>query len=157
MKTGLTFTDNITKDLKEMTKRAHAVSSYLNRNLFKQYQRAQQIRFDTYNASETGEWVPLTPKYLKQKLKKARKLGWPGGGGDIMRASGALYQAAIGKENYLKMVTDRSFTVSIDLGAIPYAIYPGTERPYMTFSEETESFWMFGITEFITQGRQVTV
>lgn len=138
-----------------MVSRANAVSSYLNRNLFRQYQKAQKLRFETENVSETGQWAPLSAKYLAQKRKKAVKLSWPGGGNATMIASGKLKDAATARDSglYLKLVTNQSFTVSINLAAIPYAIYPGKVRPFMEFSAETESFWMFGITEFITQGK----
>ncbi len=151
-KEAFSFQDNITKSLKGMVDRANAMSSYLNKNLFKQYQKAQIARFESENETETGQWQPLNTKYLAQKKKKASKNSWPGAGNAIMIASGKLKDAATARsQDYLKLVTNTSFTVSINTGAIPYAIYPGVMRPFMEFSQETEDEFSKGITDFITK------
>lgn len=158
MKSGFSVEDNITNNLKAMVNRANSVSSYLNRNLFRQYQKMQIKRFETENQSETGQWQPITPVYAARKRKNAKKHGWPGGGNVIMIASGKLKDGATAKDSalYTKMVTNTSFTISVNTATIPYAMYPGKQRPYMEFSSETEDYFMFGLTEFITEGKAMS-
>lgn len=155
MAKGLSVQDKITQDLKAMVSRANAVSSFLNRNIFQMYQKAQIERFQTENASETGQWQSLNSKYLKRKKKKYAS--FPGGGNAVMIATGKLKDAATGRANFTKLVTNTSFTISIDLGSIPYAVYPGKMRPYMEFSDATENSWSQAITDFITKNKQVNV
>lgn len=149
---GLSVEDNITKSLRAMATRANSVSSYLNRNLFRQYQKAQIQRWETQGASEMGKWEELSSIYAKRKKKKYA--GFPGGGQVIMQATGRLASGATGRDSayFYKLVTNVSFTIGINLGALPYAIYPGKMRPFMEFSQTTEDEWSQGITEFITRG-----
>lgn len=126
------------------------MSSYLNRYLYPKYQQVQIDRWKTENQSQTGQWKALTSKYKKQKAKKFA--AYPGAGQALMIATGRLASAAQGRNNGLKIVTDRSITVGVDGGALSYAKYPGAVRPYMEFSENQITEWVDGIARFVMTG-----
>jgi len=156
MAAGLTFVDNISKDLKAKISRANTVSSYLDRVFARQFAKAQIERWETQNASETGQWQALNTKYATYKKKKFAS--FPGGGSKMMIATGKLQGAATLRDSagYLKLTTNKSISISINTGYIPYAIYPGTMRPFMEFSDETERKWSDAITDFIGLGKEVS-
>lgn len=162
--------DDISKHLAGMVTRANTVSSYLNRNVLRQYFKAQQERWETQNASQTGRWPDLTAKYLKQKKRMQAgsaaagqfkrlsakppkfSLASVGALDTVMVLTDRLRKGATGQDSayYLKDITNTKFEVSINTSALPYAVYPGRQRPFMEFTDETEQRWRDGIMAFIT-------
>lgn len=140
-------------NLRAMISRGKSVSSYLNRVLVQKYQKAQDARWETEGASEGETWMPLDPAYAKYKRKKFAS--YQGAGGAMMIATGRLSSGARLKDaSYgYKIVTDDSFTVGINLGALPYAKYPGVMRPYMEFSDATLADWKLGIRDYICKNK----
>jgi hypothetical protein len=144
--------DGISLSIKAIATRGKAISSYLNRYAYPKYQQAQIVRWQTENASEGDTWASLTPAYLKQKKKKFA--AYPGAGNATMVATGRLAAAAQGRgPGSLKLVTNEGMTVGVDLGALPYAQYPGVMRPFMEFSDQTISNITDGIAQYIIMGK----
>lgn len=152
MKVEWKVADNIKKSLQEMVERSNDLSSYLNRNLFRQYQKAQIERWETENSSQGGQWDRLNPTY--EMRKKTKFASFPGSGNVMMVATGHLKDGATGRDPayFLKLVSNKQFTISINTGSLPYAVYPGVQRPFMEFSDDTERRWMDGITQFLGRG-----
>lgn len=137
--------------LNAMVSRARNIRSYLNTVVVRQYQDAQMKRFQTENESEGATWVPLTPRYLAQKLIKYAES--PGGGRKMLIATGRLSDAALMRgEGYYKIVDNRSIRIGIDDGMIPYAKYVARTRPFMTFGSDTLAQMRAGIKNFIRKG-----
>lgn len=156
MSTGIKQVENgITKALDAMISRTKTVSSYLNRNLFRQYQKAQIERWQTEGASQGQSWQPLLPSYQKYKRKKFA--AYPGGGNTLMVATGRLSSGAMGRDSayFYKLVTDEKFEIGINISALPYAPYPGVMRPYMKFTEDTLDEWRKGIMDYVARNVQV--
>lgn len=141
----------IEKNLESMMNRANSVSSYLNRNLFRQIQKAQMTRWQTEGASEGFSWEPLDEKYLAYKRKKYANS--PGAGSITLVATGKLQLGALGRDSnyYYKTVTNTRFIFGINTGELPYALYPGQVRPYMKFSDEHVADMKRGIRDFIVK------
>lgn len=139
--------------LTQMMNRARSMEAYLDRVLFRQYQKAQLARWQSENASEGETWAPLNETYRKWKRKKFAS--YPGGGNALMIRTGKLMQAATGQdtEGFYKIVTNRGIKIGINLSQIPYAGYASKHRPTMVFSEETLSAWRQGIKQFISKGQ----
>lgn len=149
---GITSAENgIQRSLDAMINRANTVSSYLNNNFFKKFQKAQIERWKSENQSQGSTWKPVDPGYAKIKRKKWA--AYPGGGTVLMIAKGNLADAAQGRNsaNYYKVVTNTSFTFGINLANLPYAKYPGVLRPFMQFSDDTINEWQKNIRDFITR------
>jgi hypothetical protein len=142
--------DGIEVTIRAIVTRGHTMSSYLNRYLYPKYQQAQIERWQTANQSQREEWRALTPQYKKRKIKKFAS--YPGGGQVLMVATSRLSMAAQGRDGALKIVTDRTMTVGVDLGVLPYAKYPGAVRPFMTFSDETIQDWVDGVARYVMTG-----
>jgi hypothetical protein len=72
-----------------------------------------------------------------------------------MIATGALAQGAEGRNSsyFYKVIDDRSFVIGINLGSLPYAKYPGRDRPFMAFADQTLKEWHKGIRDYICKGR----
>lgn len=156
--TGIKKTDDgVSKYLNGLIDRSKTLSSYLNRNLFRQYQKAQLLRFQTEGASENLAWAPLQQAYQQYKRKKFASS--PGGGNATMIATGRLMQGATGQDSnyFYKLVTDEKFEIGMNTSALPYSPYPGVMRPYMRFSEDTLTQWRQGIRDYITKNIQVVV
>lgn len=147
-----TLEDGIQQRLRGMLSRTDTIQSYLNRNLLRQFQQAQMKRWMTENDSEGGKWKPLTPKYAKYKRRKFSSA--PGGGNALMVATGRLASGAQARDSsyFYKIVTNSSFTLGINLSALPYAAYPGRTRPYMQFSKETLRQFKQGILDYLAHG-----
>jgi len=145
--------DGIGQRLAGLVSRGRSASAYFNRTLLQEFKDKQNERWQTENASQTGKWAPLSPLYARQKKK--RFAGFPGGGNALMVATGRLAQGAQGINSgyYYKTVTDRSFIFGVNLGALPYAKYPGVRRPFMSFSEDTISAWRRGVGDYIMKGQ----
>lgn len=140
--------------LKGMITRGKSVSAYMNRVLLKEYKDAQNERWQTQGASQEKQWAPLSPLYVRQKKK--RFASFPGGGNKMMVATSRLSAGALGLDSqyYYKIVTDNSFIFGINLGALPYAKYPGVRRPFMSFSDNTLKKWMDGIANYVGKGKE---
>lgn len=137
--------------LNKMLTRANTVSSYLDRVIFPKFQKAQLERFKSENASQGDTWAPLNPEYAKRKRKKYA--AYPGAGSAILIATGRLMKAATGQEGYNKIVTNQGITIGVDLGAVPYAGYVGSARPFMKFSDATIADWKAGIVAYVGKGK----
>lgn len=148
--------NGIELNLQGMIKRGKSLSSYANRVLVKQFKQAQEERWQTENSSQGAPWEPLEPNYKKQKLKKFA--AYPGGGSHTMIATNRLTEAAQLKNtsNYLKSVTDQNVTIAINTSSLPYAIYPGVMRPYMSFSQDTLRSWVKGLANYMMTGKTPT-
>lgn len=145
----------IEDNLNGMLTRSKAMSSYLNRVLFRKYQKAQLERWQTEGASEDLQWQPLNKDY--ERWKKKKFAAYPGSGNAMMIATDRLRSGATGEDSayYYKMVTDDKFVVGINLGALPYAPYPGVLRSYMKFKEETLDGWRRGLSAYIQKNVEV--
>lgn len=150
-----TTKNGVQMGLEGIIRRGKSVSAYLNRVLFPLYQQAQINRWQSQNSSQTGQWAELKPSYVKIKAKKFAS--YPGAGQAIMVATGKLAAGAQARDTalYYKLITDQSFTISVNRGAIPYAQYPGVMRPYMSFNEDTILTWKAGIRDYICKGKGV--
>lgn len=139
----------IEASLNGMISRSKTMSSYLNRTLFQQYQTAQLNRWQTEGSSEKMPWAPLNPKY--ERYKKKKFASYPGAGNALMIATGHLSAGATAQDStyFYKQVTDSQFVVGLNVGALPYAPYPGVLRPYMQFSQETMDSWRKGIADYV--------
>jgi hypothetical protein len=139
----------ITFKLEGMISRGRNVSAYLNRVLMQKFKNAQQERFQTSNASQQGVWEPLNPTYLKRRMKK-----WPGSGDAILVRTGKLARGAqaLDPSYFYKVVNDDQFIVGINRSAVPYSIYPGRRRPFMSFTAQTLNDWHDGIKNYVFRG-----
>jgi len=142
--------DGITLSIDAMITRGKSVSSFLNRATYPVYQQLQIQRWETENASENESWNPVKPDYAT--IKRKRYAGFPGGGQKLMVATSKLAFAAQGLAGALKIVTESSMTVGIDQGFIPYAKYPGADRPYMSFSDDSISKMTDPLVQYIMNG-----
>lgn len=148
--------DGIRKNLRAKLDRAKSVSSYLNRTLIKKFQKAQIERWQTQNASEGAIWRQIDPESAYGKWKRKNYSNSYGGGVITMIRTGDLSKGAQLRDadKYLKIVSDVSFFVSINVGTIPYAIYPGKDRPFMNFGKNTLDDWKAGIMQFIARNKE---
>ncbi len=133
-----------------MVQRGKSTSAYLNRNLLEQFKNAQRERFQTENSSQQGKWEPLDARYLKRRMRK-----FPASGKAILVRTQRMAKGAQGLDSsyYYKTVSDNSFVFGINLGALPYAKYPGMVRPFMSFKKETLEEWHKGIGDYIFRGK----
>lgn len=129
--------DQISKYQSSLLDRMNSIQGFFNRNIFRMYQQKQLNRWESQNVSETGEWETLTETYANRKRKKFA--GYPGGGTKLMIATGKLYETTTGRsgKGLNKMVTNRSMTIAIDDGYIPYAKFAAERRPIMEFNESS--------------------
>lgn len=165
--------NGIATKLDDIVGRAKSVEGYLNRVLFRQYQKAQIERFRTENQSEGNRWQPLSPEYKKRKriiYGGGPKFQWvggpkpwtpagawpsyPGGGNVMMVATNKLMEGAIGRDSraFTKVVRATGMSISINLGYVPYAAEAAAVRPVMEFSQDTLKKWHAGLLNFIMKG-----
>lgn len=145
-----TTEDGISIELDKIVQRGRSMAAFLNRYIYPSYQMVQIKRWESENATEGSRWKPLEPNYARRKRK--RFAAYPGAGRAIMVATGKLAFSAQGRKNGLKIVTDNSMTVGIDVGEVPYAIYPGKDRPFMVFSRKTLQDWSDRIYRYMMTG-----
>lgn len=146
--------DGVQRNLQAMVQRGKSVSSFLQRVIFPFYQQAQINRWQSEGSSEGLAWEPLNPVYAKRKAKIFA--AYPGAGRALMVATGKLAKGVQAQDSslYYKLISDESMTISVNLGAIPYAPYPGVMRPYMTFSDDTTQSWKDMITKYLINGSE---
>lgn len=147
-------TDGINAALMASLKRIKLASAYADTVIWPQYQKAQIERWQTENSSQGDTWRALTPEYKKRKKKKFAT--YPGAGNATMVATGRLAEGAQGRNPsyFMKLITDQTFTIAINTGSLPYAVYPGAVRPYMEFSEETVREWTDGLAKYLMKGKK---
>ncbi len=136
--------------LEGMIARGRSPSAFLNRNFLAMFKNAQRERFQTENSSQQGKWKALDPLYVRRRRK-----AFPGSGNAILVRTGRMAQGAqaIDSAYYYKTVSDDRFVLGINLGALPYATYPGRTRPFMSFTEETLTKWHQAIGDYIFRGK----
>lgn len=136
-----------------LVSRANTLEGYLNRVVFRQYQKAQLKRWQTENASEGTKWTELNPKYARQKVR--RYASFPGAGKALMIATGKLVDAATGRDTsgLTKITSATGIRIAINLGEVPYAAYAAKERPFMKFGPTTLGEMRSGLKNFIRTGR----
>ena len=145
--------DGITKALNGMMNRVSTIEGYLDRNLWRQYQKAQIERFQSQSASEGNRWSELKPEYAKRK--KRIYASYEGGGNVVMIATGKLAKGAEGEDSsyFYREVSSRGMKVYMNTGSVPYAAYAAEARPYMSFSQATLEEMRRGIRDFIKKGK----
>lgn len=145
--------DGIRADLTGKLTRARTIDSYLNTNLFRQWQKAQLERWKTDNASEGERWLPIDPESPYGKRKPVKYASYPGGGKVTMVATGKLMYAATGRgPGFLKQVSSTRAMFGVSLADVPYAAYAGEDRPFMEISDETDAEFRAGISRYLMQG-----
>lgn len=142
--------DGITAEIRAMIQRGRSPSSYMQRITYPKYINAQIQRWQSENTTQGPKWEALSPAYAKRKKRKFAT--YPGAGNVLMVATGRLADASQGRKNALKMITDRQMRVGVDVGALPYAVYPGLIRPFMEFSDATIQKWVDGIARYVMTG-----
>ena len=108
-----------------------ALQTWMVRNGYPMYQKAQKQRWITSNASEGATWKAVTPKYQKWKDKMlASKPDEYPGGKRLMVLTGKLSASVMGSDlKYHRVIfTQRGFTVATTL---PYAKYANEARPFI--------------------------
>lgn len=144
-----TVVNGIGNSLDGMIKRQNALRSYLNSNVYRQYQNAQRKRWMTQNNSEGDQWKPLNPDYAKRKLKKFAD--YDGAGTKQLVGTGRLVQSVVGPStDHRKLVTNRSIEIAT---VVPYGKYVSDIRPFMTFGDETIEKIVLGIMKFLVKNR----
>lgn len=146
--------DTVSQYQKELLSRAAGLQAVLNGPIFKIYQKGQISRWQSENASETGQWPTLNAKYQTYKRKKFA--GYPGGGTKMMIATGNLYAGATGQDTgkFTKIATNRKLSVNINDGALPYAKRVAVTRPFMTFNPDGDTIQQMKaiIAQYIKSG-----
>lgn len=144
--------DGVGAELTAIVRRGRNLSAYLDRVVWPSYQQAQIERWQSENASQGAKWVPLNTNYAK--TKKKRFAAYPGGGNALMVATSRLSQGAQGRDTayFGRVVTDKSIQVAINISALPYAVYPGKTRPFMSFSDEQVKEWTDGAAQYMMRG-----
>lgn len=145
------LSNGIEDHLNAMLKRDKAMQSYLARNVYRQYQKAQIERWKTQNESQTGMWLP--PQNAAYIARKKRLYG-AARGSKTLYASGRLFgsvagRGELGTNEHRVMVTPKRLSIST---ATPYAKYAAEDRPFMEFNRETEREWAEGIRDFLVKG-----
>ncbi len=134
MGTGIkALTTGIQDQLEAMVRRANLLPAYLNRVVYKEYQKAQRDRWKTENVGPDfvgGQWRSLDPIYAAWKKKKYSSS--PGGGTKLLIRTGTLVQSVVGPgEGHEKIVTNRSIRINT---SVPYATYVDETRNFTQWS-----------------------
>lgn len=152
--TGISEVENNVRDsLEGMISRGRSVSTYLNRVIFRKFQKEQNERWQTQNASQGESWNSLNPVY--ERYKKKKFASYEGGGSKMMIATGKLSQGAraVDPSYFYKLISDTQFIIGINTGTVAYAGYAGDARPFMSFSDDTLIEWKSGIRDYITKNQ----
>lgn len=142
--------DDITQRLDGMLFRERALQSYLARNVYRQYQKAQIERWTTQGASETGKWAEISSAWKKRKIR----LYGAGPGSKILYATGRLFGSVSGYKDtageHRVLVSPKNITIQT---ATPYAEYVEKKREFMKFSAQTTRDITSGIRDFLILGQ----
>ena len=151
MKPSIKQVENtVTKRLDEIVSRSSGMQGYFMRNVYRQYQKAQQERWKSENKTEGNRWSPLEPTYKRRKLTRFKD--YPGHGTKMLVATGKLFQSVIGPgEFHVVQATDSYLFVSTTLD---YAKWVAEERPFMKFGQKTLGTIRRGISDFIVRGKK---
>lgn len=143
--------DGIERYIGAFLERGKTIQAYLNRVAYPQYQQAQVGRWQSENASETGQWAALNPKYAVRKIKEFAE--FPGGGRALMVATGKLSQAAMGRgDGALKVISGNTMTVGVEDSVIPYGRWAAGLRPIMEFGQDTTDLILTGVADWLMKG-----
>lgn len=139
------LSDGIMQNLQSKIDRTKALQSFLNVNVYAQYQVLQRTRWMTEGSSEGDTWKPVKPAY--QKYKASRYAGFPGGGTKMLIRENKLQPSVIGPgDGFKKVVTNESLIIS---SGVEYAKYVDQERSFSHWSEESLGSMYKMITDFV--------
>ncbi len=140
----------VTEGLEGMIKRANLIPAYLDRVVYREYQKAQRTRWMTENNHDDftgGQWAPLDPAY--KAWKKKRYADSPGGGSKTLIRTGRLYSAVIGPStDHRKIVTNDSLTVS---HSVEYGRFVTATRPFDTWSDKFYRRIYSGLVDYVAK------
>lgn len=146
----LSIAKGIENQLDKMVKNANLLPGYLDRVVYRQYQKAQRKRWETENSdnfSAGGHWEALDPGYAAYKRKKFAS--YRGGGEKILIATGRLFEGVIGpSQDHEKLVTERQIIIST---SVPYAHYVDEDRTFTKFSPMFYSDVYQGLKEYLVK------
>ena len=140
--------DTVTKNLEDMIKNLDDNRGFIKLAVIPMYSNAQRKKFQTENASEGEQWLPITKETLAYKLKYFGSS--PGGGTKTLIRTGALYQSIFPGGDKNKTVTERrSFITATE---VKYAEYVNQIRPIFKFKSLTKDIKAKYI-EYLKTGR----
>ena len=153
----LKVAEGITKQLEKMVANANLMPSYLDRVVYRQYQKAQKKRWETENTdpfSAPRQWDALDPLYAVYKRKKFSD--FVGHGEKMLIATGTLKDGVIGPKDGVigpgskhgKKVEERSITITT---TVPYAKWVDEDRTFTTFSPRFYSEVYGGLKEYLAK------
>lgn len=147
----LSLTKGIEEQLDEMVKRANMVPAYLNRVVYRQYQKGQRERWKTENAGDDfagGKWDSLDPAYETWKHAKYMDNA-TGHGTKMLIATGRLLFGVVGpSEEHQKVVGSRSIRINT---TVPYAVYVDAQRTFSEWSPKFYSRIYKGMADYLTK------
>jgi hypothetical protein len=166
--------DGIEREINAFLERGSTIQAYLNKVVYPQYKKAQAARFQSENSTEGATWAPLSTKpYFAwwekgpngkfgtyyaggyAEHKKYLYADYPGGGNNLMIATGKLSQAARGVgDGTLKVISGNTMTVGVDESIIPYAGYAAEARPFMEFGRDTTDMILDGVANWLMKGEK---
>lgn len=125
----------VTKSLEAKLKRANLITAFLNRVIYPMYQNAQRLRWTSQNTTEGPQWAALTSRAYAIR-KAIRFASFPGGGQQLMIASGRLFNSVTGDDlaDHKKLVEGNSLII---LTSVPYAQYVDPVRNFSTMGKNT--------------------
>lgn len=160
--------NGIEEKLNALASRSQNAKGYLNRVVYKQYQKAQKERWETEGESEGPKWKPLSTRpfiawwekdmnayYAAQEggyalYKKYKFASYPGRGQKMLVATNKLVKSVIGPgDGHRKVVTKNKLLVAT---TVPYAKYVDEARSFTTWSKKTMNEIKSGLVGYLTGG-----
>lgn len=119
--------------LQAIVRRANLIPGYLNRVVYREYQKGQRKRWETQNSGEDfagGTWPALDPAYAAWKKKKFS--GYPGSGTKMLIRTKRLFDSVVGPSGeHEKIVEQRAIRIN---SKVPYAHFVDAKRTFTQWS-----------------------
>lgn len=142
----------VTKNLQAKLKRARLITGFLNRVIYPMYQNAQRLRWVSQNTSEGTQWAELTSKsYIARKA--IMFASFPGGGKELMIASGTLFASVTGDDltYHKKIIQGNSMQIYT---SVPYAPYADLARNFSKLGQNTLDSMKQACIDYLTKGKK---
>jgi len=134
--------------LNRLVENANLVDGYLERVVYRQYQKAQKDRWTTENTSAFSaprKWDALDPSYAAYKKRKFSD--FIGHGEKMLIATGRLFQGVIGpSEDHRSVIGDKKIEIYT---SVPYASYVDEDRSFTKFSPSFYSDIFKGLNDYL--------
>lgn len=143
--------NDLEKRIRSVISESGRLRAFLNKDIYRIYQKAQDLRWRSENRSEGERWAPVSDEWNRRKIRdRIRDRSRFPGGPRRMIHTAELSRSVIGikLDHHRKIVTNRAITIATTL---EYAGFVAEKRPFMKFGPKTERDFHDALKRFLGQ------